>query len=41
MNQNAFSLFMQSLLPWVNLPGQQQQGNEHDPDMPFIEEDDD
>jgi hypothetical protein len=39
MNQNPFSLFINSLLPWVNLPGAQQ--GEIDPDMPFIEEDDD
>jgi len=25
MNQNPFSLFINSLLPWVNLPGNQQQ----------------
>ena len=37
MNQNPFSLFINSLLPWVNLPGGQQ--GEVDPDMPFIEED--
>jgi hypothetical protein len=33
---NGFSLFLNSLLPWVNLPAEQQ-GN--DPNMPFIEED--
>ncbi len=39
MNQNPFSLFINSLLPWVNLPGGQHD-EEFDPDMPFIEEDD-
>ena len=38
MNQNPFSLFINSLLPWVNLPGAQQE--QFDPDMPFIDEDD-
>ena len=37
MNQHPFSLFINSLLPWVNLPGGQH--GEIDPDMPFIEED--
>jgi hypothetical protein len=37
MNQNPFSLFLNSLLPWVNLPNAQNEGQEHDPDMPFIE----
>lgn len=39
MNQNPFSLFLNSLLPWVNLPNAQNEAQEHDPDMPFIEED--
>jgi hypothetical protein len=39
MNQNPFQLFLNSLLPWVNLPNAQPQPGEYDPDMPFIEED--
>jgi hypothetical protein len=39
MNQNPFALFLNSLLPWVNLPNAQQENAEFDPDMPFIEED--
>ena len=34
MDQNGFQLFLNSLLPWVNLPNAGQQPN--DPDMPFI-----
>ena len=33
---NPFGLFLQSLLPWVNLPENQN----YDPDMPDIQEDD-
>jgi hypothetical protein len=36
---NPLFLFFNSLLPWINLPNQQQ-GN-HDPDMPDIQDDDD
>jgi hypothetical protein len=39
MNQNPFALFLNSLLPWVNLPNAQHENAEFDPDMPFIEED--
>jgi hypothetical protein len=39
MNQNPFSLFLNSLLPWVNLPNAQVEQPQYDPDMPFIEED--
>jgi hypothetical protein len=35
---NPFSLFLNSLLPWVNLPNSQQN---NDPDMPDIQEDND
>ena len=38
MNQNPFALFINSLFPWVNVPGAREEV--HDPDMPYIEEDD-
>jgi hypothetical protein len=31
---NPLMLFLNSLLPWVNLPGVNNE--DHDPDMPFI-----
>lgn len=37
MNQNPFALFLNSLLPWVNIPNAQVEQGQHDPDMPFIE----
>jgi len=40
MNQNPFQLFLNSLLPWVNLPNAQHPPGDNDPDMPFIDEDD-
>ena len=38
IEDNAFRLFFNTLLPWVHLPGQQGQNQQElDPDMPIIE----
>lgn len=33
---NPLALFLNSLLPWVNLPNVNNQAEDYDPDMPFI-----